>query len=72
MDRGFHLSQMLDGRQDVAKIVIISVSTVGTCLLLLNIFVVSYFIYKKKNNSKGKQEDGINTCFTLKELSIHS
>lgn len=41
------------------KIIIISASVIGTMLLLLNIVIVSYVIYKKKTNGKGKQEDGI-------------
>ena len=51
---------MLNGRPDIPKIVIISVSVIGTLLLLLNIIIVSYFIYKKKNTTKTKQDEGIN------------
>ena len=58
LDRELQLSQMLSDRPDIPKIVIISVSIIGTFLLILNIVVVSYFIYKKRANNKAKQEEG--------------
>lgn len=73
------LSQMLEGRTDMLKIIIISASVIGTMLLLLNIVIVSYVIYKKKTNGKGKQEEGIpfnqnylQIKFNLNLLSLQS
>ncbi|CAG7717322.1 unnamed protein product, partial [Allacma fusca] len=51
------LSQLLSDRQDLPQIIIISVSIIGTFLLILNIVVVTYFIYKKKSGSKSKQDE---------------
>jgi len=41
-------------REDVAKVVIIGVSTVGVALLVLNILVVSWFIYKKRERDESR------------------
>lgn len=61
----FQFSQMLDGKPDASKIIIISVSIIGTVLLLLNILVVSFFIYKKNYNVKEKEDGKTNLLWLI-------
>jgi len=58
------MSQILDRNGELTKIIIISVSILGTILLILNILVVSYFVHKKKTDKKTKHEEGI-FCFFI-------